>query len=172
MPPRTLYALGINGASMEPEIPDGSTVFVGAADHLSDGDILIAWIDGEGAVCKRVCLYGQNVTRLMSANRAYPDIEGQSLTGLRVLGRVQGVYGSATPANPENALPPRMTDREKGEAMRQRRIALGFNLTDAAAAVGAPVRTLSRWESGMEPIPSRPLRAMCRAYGLDETLFQ
>ena len=172
VPPRTLYAVGINGASMEPDIPDGSTVFVGAADYLSDGDVLIAWIEGEGAVCKRVCLYGQSVTRLMSANRACPDIEGQSLSGLRVLGKVQGLYGASfAPRRPDD-LPPRMTDREKGEAMRQRRIAMGFNLTDAAAVVGATVQALGRWESGAEPIPSHPLRALCGAYGLDERIFK
>ena len=90
VPEGTSYAVGISGHSMEPELPDGCTVFVERTEAVADGDIVIAWIDGEGTVCKRAVLDGDRIIRLESANPEYPDIAGADLNGLRVYGRVLG----------------------------------------------------------------------------------
>lgn len=88
VPDGTSYALGICGKSMEPEIPDGCTVFVEKTEAVCDGDIIVAWIEGDGSVCKRVVMDGDQVVRLESINRKYSDISGEDLNGMRVYGKV------------------------------------------------------------------------------------
>lgn len=88
VPDGTSYALGIRGQSMEPEIPDGCTVFVEKTESIHNGDIIIAWIVGEGSVCKRVVMDGDQIVRLESANREFSDISGDDLNGMRVYGKV------------------------------------------------------------------------------------
>lgn len=90
VPDGTSYALGISGKSMEPEIPDGCTVFVEKTDAVDDGDIIVAWIEGDGTVCKRIVMDGDQVVRLESANRDFADITGADLNGMRVYGKVLG----------------------------------------------------------------------------------
>ena len=90
VPDGTSYALSICGKSMEPEIPDGCTVFVEKTEAVCDGDIIVAWIEGDGSVCKRVVMDGDQVVRLESANRKYGDITGEDLNGMRVYGKVLG----------------------------------------------------------------------------------
>lgn len=90
VPEGTSYALGISGRSMEPTIPDGCTVFVRKTDDIRSGDIVIAWVDGEGTVCKRAIVAGDRITKLESINRDYPDIKGSDLDGLRIYGKVLG----------------------------------------------------------------------------------
>lgn len=90
VPEGTSYALGISGKSMEPDIPDGCTVFVEKTEQIRNGDIVIAWIDGEGTVCKRASVSGDRITKLESSNRAFADIKGADLDGLRVYGKVLG----------------------------------------------------------------------------------
>lgn len=53
-------------------------------------NIIIAWIDGEGTVCKRAVVSGDRITKLESANREYADIKGADLNGLRIYGKVLG----------------------------------------------------------------------------------
>lgn len=84
------YAVGIKGESMEPDIPDGSTVWVKRSYTVDDGDIVIAWIDGEGTVCKQARCKGDKIICLHSLNPAYPDITGQELSELRIYGIVVG----------------------------------------------------------------------------------
>lgn len=84
------YAVGIQGESMEPDIPDGSTVWVKRSYTVDDGDIVIAWIDGEGTVCKQARCKGDKIICLHSLNPAYPDITGQELSELRIYGIVVG----------------------------------------------------------------------------------
>lgn len=85
------YAVGIQGASMEPDVPDGATVWVHRSEQPGDGDIVIAWVEGEGTVCKQAVCDGDQIIRLHSINPAYPDIEGEDLEGLRVYGVVVGM---------------------------------------------------------------------------------
>ena len=172
VPGGTKYAVAISGASMEPDIPDGATVFVGPADVLYDGDIVVAWIEGEGAVCKRACVHGQTVTRLMSANRDYPDIAGSRLEGLRLNGRVMGRYMPGRPAPSVPAGPMRMTDVERGASLRARRRAAHMNLYDLASALDVSELTLRRWEDGIAPIPPQRLHRLCDLLGLDPYAWQ
>lgn len=61
-----------NGDSMTgARINDGDVIFVKKVNEISDGDIAAVWIDGEGALLKRV--YIQNgVMSLVSENPKYP----------------------------------------------------------------------------------------------------
>ena len=168
VPGGTQFAVRISGDSMEPDIPDGSVVFLGRPDSLADGDIVVAWVD-EGAVCKRVCLHGQRVTRLMSLNRAAADYTGDQLNGLRIFGRVLGVRRSDAPVRATG--PMRMTDRERGGALRASRIAAGLNLSDLAAEAGVSEQALRRWEDGAEAIPGKAMIRLCALLSLDGERF-
>ena len=90
VPYATDYAVGISGASMEPDYPDGCTVFVQRVNRAHDGDVVIAWIEGEGTVCKRVVAPFGRIDRLESINRAYSDCSGSQLDGMRIYGKVIG----------------------------------------------------------------------------------
>ena len=91
VPEGTSFAVGIMGRSMEPDFPDGCTVFVNKDARVEDGDIAVVWIDGEeGMVCKRVRLDGDNVSALESINPEFADITGPALDGMRIYGKVVG----------------------------------------------------------------------------------
>ena len=87
------YAVGISGDSMQPDIPDGATVWVRRTEQVRSGDTVIAWLDGEGTVCKRALCAAGRITRLVSANPRYADISGAQLEGMRVYGVAVGVDG-------------------------------------------------------------------------------
>lgn len=93
MPTGADYAVGISGDSMQPDIPDGATVWVRRTEQVRSGDTVIAWLDGEGTVCKRALCAAGRITRLVSANPRYADISGAQLEGMRVYGVVVGVDG-------------------------------------------------------------------------------
>lgn len=83
------FAVNIAGRSMEPTIADGSTVFVEKTEYADDNDIVIAWVDGEGTVCKRlVCDDRGRVLRLRSDNPQFEDIVEGALVDMRIYGRV------------------------------------------------------------------------------------
>lgn len=84
------FAVGISGQSMEPTVPDGCTVFVDRDARPEDGDIVIAWVAGDGAVCKRILIDCDTIIALESINPDYPNITGEALVGLRVYGVVVG----------------------------------------------------------------------------------
>ena len=91
VPEGTSFAVGIMGRSMEPDFPDGCTVFVNKDARIEDGDIAVVWIDGEeGMVCKRVRLDGDTVSALESINPEFADITGHALDGMRIYGKVVG----------------------------------------------------------------------------------
>lgn len=91
VPEGTSFAVGIMGRSMEPDFPDGCTVFVNKDARVEDGDIAVVWIDGEeGMVCKRVRLDGDTVSALESINPEFADITGPALDGMRIYGKVVG----------------------------------------------------------------------------------
>lgn len=90
VPTGTDYAVYVRGKSMEPDYPDGSTAFVKHVNQVKDGDIVIAWLEGEGTVIKRVIAPFGQILRLESINREYPDFEGDQLEEMKVYGKVLG----------------------------------------------------------------------------------
>ena len=84
------FAVGISGHSMEPDLPDGCTVFVRQSQSVGDGDIIVAWIEGEGTICKRVSAHRGKISRLYSVNPDYPAFSGPQLENLRIYGKVVG----------------------------------------------------------------------------------
>ncbi|MET0016512.1 S24 family peptidase [Oscillibacter sp.] len=73
-PPGAAFAIRIQGDSMEPYFPDGSTAFVNR-DALVDGDIGVFCVDG-GTVCKQYH-YDRvlGITYLFSLNRKRADCD-------------------------------------------------------------------------------------------------
>lgn len=91
VPPETDYAVGISGHSMEPLIEDGGTVFVQRTQDIKNADLVIAWIEGEGTVCKRAWIENGKLVELTSANPAYRSFKGAELENVRIYGRVVGI---------------------------------------------------------------------------------
>lgn len=88
------FALRIQGDSMSPDIPNGSTVIVRKQDDVESGAIAIVTINGEDATCKRVIKHELGIT-LASLNPSFEpmvfgnrDIEEMPI---RILGRVMEV---------------------------------------------------------------------------------
>ena len=93
IPEKTDFGVVIAGDSMEPEIPDGATVFVQAVPVVESGQVGIFVLDGK-AYCKRLVVdHDRRELRLVSANPAYAPIpitdQGEEL---RTMGRVLGHY--------------------------------------------------------------------------------
>lgn len=66
----TYFGLKIKGDSMFPKIEDGDTVIVRAQPDAETGDIVIAAVNGDDAVCKKLFLR-ENGLALVSLNPAY-----------------------------------------------------------------------------------------------------
>lgn len=90
VPSKADFAVIISGESMQPTYPDGCTVFVRRTNEPNNGDVVIAWIDGEGTVCKRARVSCGRLIRLESDNPEYPSIEKQALENVRIYGVVVG----------------------------------------------------------------------------------
>ena len=90
VPDGTDFAVGVKGRSMEPDYPEGCTVFVHQTEQINDGDVVIAWLQGEGTVIKCALVAGDKIIRLESINREYPDIVGHKLDGVKIFGKVLG----------------------------------------------------------------------------------
>ena len=90
VPDGTDYAVKVSGESMMPEINDGDIVFVNKKCEIAEKNIVIAWIDGEGTVCKRAHFQDGQLSELESVNPAYPNITGDRLKNVRVYGVVVG----------------------------------------------------------------------------------
>ena len=67
------FGLRIKGDSMYPKIEDGDTVIVKYQPDAETGDIVIAAIGGEDAVCKKLFLRENGLT-LVSVNPAYDPL--------------------------------------------------------------------------------------------------
>lgn len=89
-PDGTSYAVRLAGDSMTPDYPDGSIVFVHQQDTAMDGDIVIAYIPGQGALCKRARYRGDRLVALESLNATYAVRRGEELAGARIQGKVIG----------------------------------------------------------------------------------
>lgn len=64
------FGLMIKGDSMEPKISNGDVVIVRKQEDADDGDIVIALVNGDDAVCKRLKKYNDGIS-LLSNNPAY-----------------------------------------------------------------------------------------------------
>lgn len=92
VPERTDFGVLISGDSMEPEIPDGSTVFVQSCSTIDPGQTGIFILDGK-AYCKRLVVDQQRrQVRLVSVNPDYDDMPIRDADDFRTLGRVLGQY--------------------------------------------------------------------------------
>lgn len=65
------FGLKIQGNSMEPGIADGDIVLVREQPDAEDGQIVVALINGNDGVCKRLKKYENGMIALMSDNPAY-----------------------------------------------------------------------------------------------------
>lgn len=63
------FGLQIHGDSMEPRICDGDVVIVRKQEDAGSGDIVIAMVNGDDAVCKRLTKYAHGID-LISLNAA------------------------------------------------------------------------------------------------------
>ena len=64
------FGLMIKGDSMEPKISNGDVVIVRKQEDADDGDVVIALVNGDDAVCKRLKKYSDGIS-LISNNPAY-----------------------------------------------------------------------------------------------------
>lgn len=85
------FALQIKGDSMEPRMRNGDVVIVRQQDDADDGDVVIALVNGNDAVCKRIKKYQDGIA-LVSTNPAYEPMyfSGSEIdeTPVRIIGRV------------------------------------------------------------------------------------
>lgn len=85
------FALQIKGDSMEPRMRNGDVVIVRQQEDADDGDTVIALVNGNDAVCKRLKKYQDGIA-LVSTNPAYEPMyfSGSEIdeTPVRIIGRV------------------------------------------------------------------------------------
>ena len=92
----SFFGLQIKGNSMEPRICEGDIVIVRQQDDAESGDVVIALINGDDAVCKRLRKYRDGI-ELISNNPSYDpmyfdndDIEKKPV---RIIGKVIELRG-------------------------------------------------------------------------------
>lgn len=78
-------AYEVNGHSMEPEIPHGSTVVVKRGSYQL-GDIVVAWVPDEGMVVKRLTVSTPEQRAVLSSEN--PDYAALIADGATIFGRV------------------------------------------------------------------------------------
>lgn len=90
------FALKIKGYSMEPRIVDGDVVIVKQQEDAENGDTVIALVNGDDAVCKRLRKYRDGL-ELISNNPAYApmffDKETIETKPVRIIGKVVELRG-------------------------------------------------------------------------------
>ena len=90
------FALKIQGASMTPRIWNNDVVIVKQQDDAENGDIVIAAINGDDAVCKRLQKYNDGIA-LISLNPVYDPIylkkDEIDEKPVRILGKVVELRG-------------------------------------------------------------------------------
>lgn len=89
-----LFALKVKGDSMSPRICDGDVVIVHQQPEAESGEVIIATINGDDAVCKRIMIYGDTVL-LRSNNPAYDDINVTGRNDFRIIGKVIELRGKS-----------------------------------------------------------------------------
>ena len=70
----TYFALEISGDSMAPGITDGDIIICRQQPDAEDGQIVVALINGNDGVCKRLKRYSDGTVALLSDNTAYPPM--------------------------------------------------------------------------------------------------
>ncbi len=87
----TFFALRINGDSMSPKISDGNTVIVRQQDTADTGDIVVAFVNGDDATCKRLRKYKDGI-ELIPDNPSYAPMffsnEDIQSKPVRIIGKV------------------------------------------------------------------------------------
>lgn len=90
------FALKIQGDSMTPRICNNDVVIVRQQDDADNGDIVIAAINGDDAVCKRLQKYNDGIA-LISLNPLYDPIylKKDEIDGkpVRIIGKVVELRG-------------------------------------------------------------------------------
>lgn len=90
------FALKIKGDSMEPRIVNGDVVIVKQQEDAENGDTVIALVNGDDAVCKRLRKYRDGL-ELISNNPAYApmffDKETIETKPVRIIGKVVELRG-------------------------------------------------------------------------------
>lgn len=90
------FALKIKGDSMEPRIVDGDVVIVKQQEDAENGDTVIALVNGDDAVCKRLRKYRDGL-ELISNNPAYApmffDKETIETKPVQIIGKVVELRG-------------------------------------------------------------------------------
>lgn len=88
IPAKADYVLTVKGESMEPEIPNGSKVFVESTPSVENGEIAIVEVGGDGVTCKRIRYDFENEKVVLeSLNPEYEDMVFENKQ-IRILGRV------------------------------------------------------------------------------------
>ncbi len=91
------FGLQIHGDSMEPRIYDGDVVIVRRQEDAESGEVVIAMVNGNDAVCKRLAKYSDGIG-LISLNSAkydpmiFTNAEVQSKP-VRIIGKVIELRG-------------------------------------------------------------------------------
>lgn len=87
------FALQIRGDSMEPKFSDGDVVIVRQQEDADDGDIVIALVNGDDAVCKRLKKYQDGSVALLSTNPMYKPMFFSKaeidITPVKIIGKVK-----------------------------------------------------------------------------------
>lgn len=90
------FGLQIHGDSMEPRIYDGDVVIVRQQDDAENGEIVIAMVNGDDAVCKRLSKYAGGIS-LVSLNSKYDPLiftnEEILNKPIRIIGKVVELRG-------------------------------------------------------------------------------
>ena len=92
----SFFGLQIKGNSMEPRICEGDVVIVRQQDDAESGDVVIALINGDDAVCKRLRKYRDGI-ELISNNPSYEpmyfDNDDILKKPVRIIGKVVELRG-------------------------------------------------------------------------------
>lgn len=87
-----LFGLKIKGDSMTPRICDGDVVIVHQQSVAESGDIVIATINGDDAVCKKLHIFDKTVL-LYSLNPLYDPINVTGRSDFKIIGKVIELRG-------------------------------------------------------------------------------
>lgn len=90
-PHGNIFGLKIQGDSMTPRIQNGDTIIVDREAAYSDGDIIVATVNGNEGTCKRLKLYAEGLA-LVSLNPKYEPMyfskEQVEELPVRIIGKV------------------------------------------------------------------------------------
>lgn len=92
----SIFALKVEGHSMEPRILDGDVVIIHQQEDAESGDVVIASVNGDDATCKRLRKFKDGI-ELIPNNPAYAPMffSNQEITNkpVKILGKVIELRG-------------------------------------------------------------------------------